>query len=500
MRRSKLPLRRRGQAAPVGGARAAAAPVRCRARPADRRGAPARRGWRGRAGRGAVPQAAQAPPWPSRPRRDGRACPRRRPPRPLRPIRRRPGPGRGGARARAGAARSRRRGAAQHPRASAAGLCLVAPRGPSGPGAVAGRCARPCRGLHSDVGRLTAWGRSAADFRGGDRLALGQWHHVRHCSRAQSDHHLAALDVAPLDLLIIGGGITGAALAYAGRTQRDWRPPPADRAGRGRGLRQRHQLVLVAAAARGAALPGAGAAAAGAGAAARAAGDRADGAPPGPAHAVPAAAGPRTPHAPWKLRAALRVYRWLEGRAAAAAPPERLAAWQVRQREPLAVAVAGPATEALSYGELAVHDARLVVELCLGAAAMGAAVVRASAASGCCAMAPGWWGRWWPTRTPAAGVRARAGWWSTPPGPPPTASPPGRRARWCCPGDRTWCCPPSGCRCATPWCSSPRAIAGPCSRRRAAVRAGRNHRGRRTRDRPRPWFPAPRSCATCSRR
>jgi glycerol-3-phosphate dehydrogenase len=189
------------------------------------------------------------------------------------------------------------------------------------------------------------------------------------------DHHLAALASAPLDLLIIGGGITGAALAYAaahsvtgGRRLRVGLVEAGDFASGTSscssrllhgGLRYLAQgrLPLVRALLHG----------------------RREIERLAPHLVRPTRfllpVGPRTPHAPWKLRAALRLYRWLEGQAAVGAPPERLAAWQVRQGEPLAVAVAGPATEALSYGELAVHDARLVVELCQGAAALGAAVV-----------------------------------------------------------------------------------------------------------------------------
>ena len=188
------------------------------------------------------------------------------------------------------------------------------------------------------------------------------------------DQHLAALVSAELDLLIVGGGITGAALAYAaahtvtgGRRLRVGLVEAADFASGTSscssrllhgGLRYLAQgrLPLVRALLQG----------------------RREVARIAPHLVQPTRfllpLGPRTPHAPWKLRAALRLYRWLEGRSAVGEPPDWLAAWQLRQREPLAVA-GGMANEALSYGELAVHDARLVVELCLGAAARGAAVV-----------------------------------------------------------------------------------------------------------------------------
>ena len=127
-------------------------------------------------------------PWPSRPRlRQRRACPRRRPPRPLRPIQRPPRPRprwRPSPRLRRAIAPTRRRPA---PASNRCGAMSGRPaRAVWSRRSDRGVAARPCRGLHSDVGRLTAEGRLAADFRGGDRLAPGQWHHVRHCRRAQS--------------------------------------------------------------------------------------------------------------------------------------------------------------------------------------------------------------------------------------------------------------------------------------------------------------------------
>jgi glycerol-3-phosphate dehydrogenase len=86
--------------------------------------------------------------------------------------------------------------------------------------------------------------------------------------------------------------------------------------------------------------------------------------------------GPRTPHASWRLRAGLAVYRALERRGPrvpALEPARRLSAEEAARAEPLA---AGLVTGgALVYGELAVDDAGLVRALARRAEAAGVRIV-----------------------------------------------------------------------------------------------------------------------------
>jgi glycerol-3-phosphate dehydrogenase len=86
--------------------------------------------------------------------------------------------------------------------------------------------------------------------------------------------------------------------------------------------------------------------------------------------------GPATPHTPWVLRSALRVYAALGGplrRIDGRTQVERLDAPTAIATEPLLAGMS--LTEALTYDELVVHDARLVVDLARAAAATGAMTV-----------------------------------------------------------------------------------------------------------------------------
>jgi glycerol-3-phosphate dehydrogenase len=86
--------------------------------------------------------------------------------------------------------------------------------------------------------------------------------------------------------------------------------------------------------------------------------------------------GPRTPHAAWMLRVALGLYGALERRgprAAGLVSARRLDAREAAAAEPLAAALCEDG--ALAYGELAVDDAGLVHALAARAAAAGARVV-----------------------------------------------------------------------------------------------------------------------------
>jgi glycerol-3-phosphate dehydrogenase len=93
--------------------------------------------------------------------------------------------------------------------------------------------------------------------------------------------------------------------------------------------------------------------------------------------------GPRTPHPAWVLRAALRVYGALEHRgpyAPGVAPTQHLDRAAALRAEPLAAELARDG--ALGYGELAVNDAGLVEELARRAEADGARVVTGVACDG----------------------------------------------------------------------------------------------------------------------
>jgi glycerol-3-phosphate dehydrogenase len=172
------------------------------------------------------------------------------------------------------------------------------------------------------------------------------------------DRELAALESERFDLAIVGGGVTGAALAsLATAGPRPLRVALLEASALAAGTSSRSSKLLhggLRYLAHGRV-----------GLVRRLLAGRAELATFAPALVSPAPfllpLGPRTPHASWVLRAALGLYGALERRGPRAdgiEPARRLDAGEAAAAEPLATELC--AGGALAYGELAVDDAGLV--------------------------------------------------------------------------------------------------------------------------------------------
>jgi glycerol-3-phosphate dehydrogenase len=187
------------------------------------------------------------------------------------------------------------------------------------------------------------------------------------------DRALAALTSERFDLLIVGGGVTGAALACLATVgPRPLRVALVEASELAAGTSSRSSKLLhggLRYLARGRV-----------GLVRRLLAGRAELAAFAPDLVSPAPfllpLGPRTPHAAWTLRAALGLYGALERRerrAPGLASARRLAPAEAAAAEPLAADLV--TNGALAYGELAVDDAGLVRALAARAAEAGAHVV-----------------------------------------------------------------------------------------------------------------------------